>query len=362
MGAALKFLVLLIFLVWGGAYWLSHSWKNLADSPAPLVSTTQAVKATPVLAKTSTPPKAPEKIAPPAPKQEAPQPMIQNWDLEGTGLNPSSIAPFLTYSQPKDIVFFDDDGMKRIRPNRVENGARQDDKTLFMASPGAIKKVTDERVKQQEKLDSVLPLPPPNQPELPTLAENAYEIVFFRPGKNDLGETIQPYAPDHLAAIQGPDYLWIPVPIEPGPEQTEKMHRIQSTALPFGYGGELLLKVKGNGYILDEPGADFALFENVMKSRIEQYLELGMVGVSESEDPASFRWYECDPQNDVKKGCFGMALTSSGGDQFDLGELGLHRARYIWIKDLGTEKSKHSQEFPSEGCDLDAVRLIHAHP
>ena len=56
-----------------------------------------------------------------------------------------------------------------------------------------------------------------------------------------------------------------------------------------------------------------------------------------------------------------MVPTDEGGDLFDLSEVGAAEAKFIWIKDTGKNKNKPGTWWPTEGADIDNVRLIHAY-
>lgn len=186
------------------------------------------------------------------------------------------------------------------------------------------------------------------------LPEDAFEIVFFHPGTRDNGSRFEPIAHDLYAAIQAQDYSLT--------SNRSSLLDLYKKILPFGHDGELLLRVKENGFIRNEAGPDFSLFENVLPgSESSPFQEHAAVGVSESADAASFHWFSCDPEAGVLEGCLGVMPTNRGGDRFDLSTLGLEKARYIWIKDLSGASKNWPSALPSEGCDLDAVRLDHAY-
>ena len=100
------------------------------------------------------------------------------------------------------------------------------------------------------------------------------------------------------------------------------------------------------------------------------YAELGEVSVS--EDGEKWLTFPCDTEGDGQgsfPGCAGftpaldfdpLALVpldpeQTGGDAFDLGDVGLESARFIKIVDLSTLEPAGN----SSGFDLDAVGLFH---
>ena len=137
--------------------------------------------------------------------------------------------------------------------------------------------------------------------------------------------------------------------------------------LSLGEGGEIVLELRALD-LVDGPGPDLLIFENPFTG----WAETGVVGVSLD----GIEWVEwpCaaeDPAG-LFPGCAGVAIVYSnsengvdatdpevaGGDAFDLGALGLSRARYVRIRDSGA----NSYEGLSGGFDLDAIAAVHAEP
>jgi hypothetical protein len=142
--------------------------------------------------------------------------------------------------------------------------------------------------------------------------------------------------------------------------------------LSLGSSGEIVLGF-GAGAIVDGPGADLIVFENPFWPDGEPsqvFAELGEVSVS--EDGETWRAFACDTTGDGEghyPGCAGVTPTlkfdtnalepldaeQTGGDAFDLAELGLARARFVKIRDLATLEPAGT----TSGFDLDAVAVIH---
>jgi hypothetical protein len=328
--------------------------ESVVAPPSPSVSAPKSVVA--VVKARSAEPVAEHFSAPPREEpRKSPEQLLENWDLAGTGLSEKDMLPLLSHGQPESLMVFGDKGVRQVFPRQMEKGDSQSEQTAFVATKGAIKKVADERRERAEaraqKAQHALP------PGLRRLPGNAYEVVFFRPGRSDKGEAVRPVSADTLAAIQGPDYSLANFDSKDDRLMVAHLSKI----LSLGHGGEIMVKVTGDGFLADEPGFDFALFENSLGRGNQTYMmEFGSVGVSESEEPGSFRWFDCDPRKKVLLGCFGMVPTAEGGDRFDLAEVGVKQARYIWIKDLGISRN-WSSKWSTEGCDLDALRFDHAY-
>lgn len=143
--------------------------------------------------------------------------------------------------------------------------------------------------------------------------------------------------------------------------------------LSLGAGGEIVLGF-GDLAIVDGPGPDLVVFENAFWPGGDAsmvFAELGEVSVS--EDGETWLTFACDSVGDGEgnfKGCAGVTPTLvydaatlipldptlSGGDAFDLADVGLTRARFVKIRDLETQPAGGN----TTGFDLDAVGAIHA--
>lgn len=136
--------------------------------------------------------------------------------------------------------------------------------------------------------------------------------------------------------------------------------------LSLGLGGEIILGVR-NGFISNGEGDDFTIFENAFEINFNKkmYAEPAIVSVSLD----SVEWFTFDFDLDSLTGLAGTNYTIgnnpnseygfSGGNSFDLGELGLEKIKYIKLKDT-TEyilnNLEHNNYDPTlSGFDLDAA-------
>ncbi len=117
--------------------------------------------------------------------------------------------------------------------------------------------------------------------------------------------------------------------------------------------------------IIDGPGIDFLVFENGFTG----FLETGAISVS--EDGTQWHDFPCAALTDKHQtaGCAGLQPvfanpaqgisgtdpTLAGGDGFDLAQLGLSKARFIRVRDSGTNQFYGP---PAGGFDLDAVAVV----
>ncbi|HEY3500453.1 MAG TPA: hypothetical protein VGK73_37430 [Polyangiaceae bacterium] len=142
--------------------------------------------------------------------------------------------------------------------------------------------------------------------------------------------------------------------------------------LSLGRQGSIVLGF-GPRSIVDGEGADFVVFENPFWAGGDPTAVFAEPGeVSVSLDGEHWDTFACDPEGEGEgryPGCAGWtptleydpALVSdfapevTGGDGFDLAELGLAEARYVRIRDAGDQGSA-----PIAGFDLDAVGVVHA--
>ena len=128
--------------------------------------------------------------------------------------------------------------------------------------------------------------------------------------------------------------------------------------------------------ICDGPGPDLTVFENPFHSGSINgpiFIEYGIVGVS--QDGINFIDFPHDnnthaglagqtpvlsnPDNDISP----LDPSVSGGDQFDLADVGLTWAKYVRITDPGASIDDPGNHIPpgtQAGFDLDAVAALHA--
>jgi YVTN family beta-propeller protein len=178
------------------------------------------------------------------------------------------------------------------------------------------------------------------------------EVVSFAPG---LGAEL--------------DTVYFPFNVLGPPDQsrilsTHNPRNSPQEVLNLGHGGEIVLMFKDNLGIKDGPGVDFTVFANVLTSSVDQkpLIEAGIVAVS--QDGTDF--FEFPYDLETWSGLAGVTPTKdpyhfmdpahSGGDSFDLADVGLAWAKYVKITDLGDLK----KEGPANGSfDLDAVVAVH---
>lgn len=141
--------------------------------------------------------------------------------------------------------------------------------------------------------------------------------------------------------------------------------------LSLGVGGEIVLEMT-DYLIFDGDGADFTVFENPFQVASDSqvtFAEPGIVGVS--EDGENFVDFSCSLTQPYA-GCAGVRSvlanaglntidptdpSVSGGDSFDLEDVGLRSARFIRIRDSGLGLGPIGPG--TRGFDLDACVVIH---
>ena len=157
-----------------------------------------------------------------------------------------------------------------------------------------------------------------------------------------------------------------------GPPQGKGTAAGSADVLSLGAGGEIVLGFAPR-LATDGPGPDLVVFENAFWAGgdpTQPFAEPAEVAVS--ADGETWHAFPCDPEGDgahAWPGCAGWRPTlaydpeellpldpeATGGDPFDLADLGLEEARYVRIRDLSAAEGAAS---PSAGFDLDAVGLI----
>jgi len=182
-------------------------------------------------------------------------------------------------------------------------------------------------------------------------AAYANEIVRFDPGE-EAG-----YGADKL-----PDVVL-------GPPKGKGLLSGSLDVLSLGKGGSIELAF--GGVIRDGDGPDFVVFENAFWPGGDPTAVFAEVGeVSVSEDGVEWLTFPCDAEGDGAgnfPGCAGFTPTLefdadaavpldptlSGGDAFDLADVGLTRASYVRVTDVSNAGAS-----PSAGFDLDAVGVV----
>jgi hypothetical protein len=151
-----------------------------------------------------------------------------------------------------------------------------------------------------------------------------------------------------------------------GPPRGTGVSKGSADVLSLGVGGQIVVGFGQEG-IADGPGPDFGVFENVFwvgGDPDAPFVEPGAVSVS--FDGQNWVDFPCQPLAPTYEGCAGRRAVSSspdnsispfdpeqsGGDWFDLADVGLSAARYVRIRDLSA-----SGAAASAGFDLDAVAV-----
>lgn len=155
-----------------------------------------------------------------------------------------------------------------------------------------------------------------------------------------------------------------------GPPDGKGVISASLDVVSLGVGGEIVVGFGGR-LIVDGPGDDLIVFENPFWASGNPeavWAELGEVSVS--ADGETWHTWECDTDGvgvATWPDCAGWSPTLdydtcellsldhaiTGGDAFDLEDLGLSEARFVKIRDLATDGAS-----PSAGFDLDAVGLV----
>lgn len=142
--------------------------------------------------------------------------------------------------------------------------------------------------------------------------------------------------------------------------------------LSLGCGGQITLFFAGPG-VVDGPGPDLLVFENPFPVGDRTFVEPARVLVS--DDGVDWRAFACALADDPPLGCAGVAPVrasaasgldptdpdAAGGDAFDLADVGLARARYVRLIDVGLEYDPSGTwcTGKSGGFDLDALAAVH---
>ena len=151
-----------------------------------------------------------------------------------------------------------------------------------------------------------------------------------------------------------------------GPPEGAQGARGSLDVVSLGFEGEIVLRLSSD--VIDCEGEDLVVFENAFSYGSKTYSELGQVSVG--MDGRSWVDFPCDAGGEWPyEGCAGVGEVpidvdpvdpdSIWGDRFDLARIGVTRARYVRIKDLGV--SNGPSAVPTRGFDLDALAIVNGH-
>lgn len=142
----------------------------------------------------------------------------------------------------------------------------------------------------------------------------------------------------------------------------------------LGVDGEIVLGF--DDAIVDGPGDDFTVFENVFFAGGNPQRPAADLGeVSVSDDGVTWKTYPCDghaaappygtcagwhpvysnPENGISP-----TASNAGGDRFDLATVGLPRARFVRIRDAHSSDCPSGLPVTNLGFDLDAIVVLNA--
>ena len=178
----------------------------------------------------------------------------------------------------------------------------------------------------------------------------AQELVSFEPGEG------AGYGQDKLPnVVLGPPQIGEPI-------------SGSTDVLSLGVGGEIVLAFV-DVTIVDGPGDDFVVWENpfwINGDETQPFYEMGRVSVS--QDGENWFAFDCEPGpgGALDEQCAGwrprlsfdpcaesLDAIETGGDGFDLNEIGVEAVQFIKITDMALRGSA-----PSAGFDLDAVGAV----
>jgi hypothetical protein len=188
------------------------------------------------------------------------------------------------------------------------------------------------------------------------------DTVFqFTPGTGQSGGQTGEYFPENIFG---------PPTFKAGPDSPVNT---PYEILSIGKGGEIIVGFKGRA-LIDLEGPDFTIFENAFENAATGGIFAEPAKIAVSKDGIDYVEFPFDSA--TLEGLAGITPTignadpfnpeSSGGDSFDLSELGLDSVRFIKITDISDiistlpkDHKFYNPEFLITGFDLDAVAGIH---
>ncbi len=196
------------------------------------------------------------------------------------------------------------------------------------------------------------------------LAQNdpfADSVIYYNWGTGDFANQNPPYFPGNVLG-------------EPSRNATETVPENDPYEIcSLGFGGEIIIAFTDNAIVNGE-GVDFTVFENAFRIRYgaragEIFAEPAKVAAS--KDGITF--YEFPFDSLTLEGLAGKTPTngaadptnpdSSGGDSFDLSDIGLDTVYFMKITDVTEIIREPSHPFfdpTANGFDLDAVVAVHS--
>ncbi len=156
-----------------------------------------------------------------------------------------------------------------------------------------------------------------------------------------------------------------------GPPEGLGMDQGSTDVVSLGNGGRIVVSFDDNG-VVDGPGDDLVIFENPFYSGDFLFDELAFVEVSSD----GREWKQFPYDADTGEGLAGRVPVlanstngldpldpESGGDRFDLADVGLEFVRFVRITDAGAlvdDAGNHAFAGTKGGFDLDAAAAIHS--
>jgi hypothetical protein len=200
----------------------------------------------------------------------------------------------------------------------------------------------------------------------PSLQDEPQALAACPAEPQPFADHVVSYSPGPNAGFGQQDFPSIVL----GPPQGAGAGSGSVDVLSLGRGGDIVLEFTDIG-VVDGPGVDLLVFENVFISPIGPYTERGIVSVS--EDGQTWHEFPC-ASTDAAGGYPGCAGTTpvyssptngvsatdpavAGGNGFDLATLGVPRARFVRVRDAGNNPNGA----PSSGFDLDAVAVVNGY-
>lgn len=200
------------------------------------------------------------------------------------------------------------------------------------------------------------------------------------PRRDDAGAPLERFVTSVISFTPG-DCAGFGIPSMPdvvyGPPQGAGDRMGSLDVVSLGHGGSIVLGFAPRA-IVDGPGPDFIVFENafwVAGDPQNPFAEPGEVSVS--EDGVTWKTWPCTATKPPFGACSGwhpvyadpttngispFDVARAGGEAYDLADVGLARARYVRVRDVGAMEcpADPSQRTTNLGYDLDAIAIVNA--
>ena len=185
--------------------------------------------------------------------------------LFNAGLDPNDFEEWFKEGEPKAIHYWKDGELVIIKGLNSDGTGKGINKILNISDDVSIDEVKRERTRKfNQQRNNATNVSASEVDKYQIIAETMSQVFSFNPGFRDDGKN-RIVSPENISfSIQGPDHSF------DAPDDLsdiESLKNIMERTISLGHKGEIIIKVKGNGWILNREGADFIIYENPFRTK-----------------------------------------------------------------------------------------------